>query len=80
VKDPASPPIASRCDPEPSGATPACSRPDFKRQILQAFNDGMAPRLDTTFGTVNADVLERFTPGFKRANFVDVIQNSDWPE
>jgi HD superfamily phosphodiesterase len=55
-------------------------RPDFKRQILQAFNDGMAPRPDTTFGTVNADVLERFVPGFKRGNFVDVIQNSDWPE
>src|ERR1700749_3810109 len=41
-------------------------RPAFKRRILQAFNDGMAPRPDTTFGTVNADVLERFVPGFQR--------------
>jgi hypothetical protein len=55
-------------------------RPDFKRHILQAFTDGMAPRLDSTFGTVNADVLQRFDPGFKRANFVDIIENSDWPE
>src|ERR1700750_2470278 len=40
-------------------------RPDFKRQILQAFTDGMAPRPDTTFGTVNADVLEGNGPGFR---------------
>ncbi len=55
-------------------------RPDFKRRILQAFTDGMAPRPDTTFGSVNADVLEHFVPGFKRGNFVDIIENSDWPE
>ena len=40
----------------------------------------MAPRPDSTFGTVNADVLQRFVPGFKRANFVDIIENSDWPQ
>ena len=55
-------------------------RPDFKRQILQAFTDGMAPMPDTTFGTVNADVLERFAPGYQRGNFVDIIEKSDWPE
>jgi hypothetical protein len=55
-------------------------RLDFKRNILHAFNEGMAPRPDTTFGTVNADVLERFVPGFQRANFVDIIEGSDWPE
>ena len=55
-------------------------RPDFKRQILQAFTDGMAPRPGTTFGTVNADVLQRFAPGFQRGNFVDIIEASDWPE
>jgi HD superfamily phosphodiesterase len=67
-------------DADRAAVTALHPRPDFKRQILQAFNDGMAPRPDTTFGTVNADVLERFVPGFKRANFVDVIQDSDWPE
>jgi hypothetical protein len=35
---------------------------------------------DTAFGNVNADVLERFVPGFKRGNFVDIIERSDWPE
>ena len=55
-------------------------RPDFKHQILQVFTQGMAPKPETTFGTVNADVLERFVPGYQRANFVDIIENSDWPE
>jgi len=55
-------------------------RPDFKRRILEAFTQGIAPRPETTFGNVKADVLERFVPGFKRGNFVDVIQNSEWPE
>jgi hypothetical protein len=55
-------------------------RPDFKRQILQAFTAGMADRPETTFGTVNADVLEHFAPGFGRADFVDVIETSPWPE
>ncbi|WP_327287392.1 HD domain-containing protein [Streptomyces sp. NBC_01198] len=60
--------------------TAAHPRPDFKRQILQAFTDGFAHRPDTTFGTVNADVLEHFVPGFRHTDFVDVIENSSWPE
>lgn len=55
-------------------------RPDFKRRILRAFTDGIAPKPDTTFGNVKADVLDRFTPGYRRANFVDIIEDSDWPE
>ncbi|MGW5231230.1 HD domain-containing protein [Streptomyces nodosus] len=55
-------------------------RPDFKRQILKAFTDGIAHRPRTTFGNVKADVLERYVPGFERENFVDVILESDWPE
>jgi hypothetical protein len=55
-------------------------RPDFKRRILQAFTEGNAPKPETTFGNVNADVLARFVPGFQRANFVDIIENSAWPE
>jgi hypothetical protein len=55
-------------------------RPDFKRSILRAFTDGIAPKPETTFGNVKADVLERFVPGFTRGNFVDVIENSAWPE
>jgi hypothetical protein len=55
-------------------------RPDFKSQILQAFTDGFQERPDTTFGTVNSDVLEHFVPNFHRIDFVDVIKNSAWPE
>src|ERR1700759_2991751 len=55
-------------------------RPRFKRRILQAFTDGIAPKPETTFGNVKADVLERYAPGFQRGNFVDIILNSDWPE
>src|SRR3954468_21347400 len=55
-------------------------RPDFKHKILQAFTEGIAPRPETTFGNVKADVLERYVPGFQRGNFVDVILDSDWPE
>jgi hypothetical protein len=55
-------------------------RPDFKRAILQAFTDGIAPKPETTFGNVKADVLERFVTGYQRGNFVDVIQDSAWPE
>jgi HD domain len=55
-------------------------RPEFKHRILRAFTDGIAPRPQTTFGNVKADVLERFVPGYQRVNFVDIIENSDWPE
>jgi hypothetical protein len=55
-------------------------RPDFKRNILQAFTEGIAPKPETAFGNVKADVLERFVPGYQRANFVDMIEKSAWPE
>src|SRR5271154_1445142 len=55
-------------------------RPDFKREILAAFNDGMRHRPQSTFGACNADVLERFDPTFTRDNFVDNILGNSWPE
>jgi hypothetical protein len=58
--------------------TGAHPRPDFKRQILAAFTHGFADRPDTTFGTVNADVLAHFVPGFVRTDFVQVIQDNAW--
>jgi HD superfamily phosphodiesterase len=60
--------------------TDAHPRPDFKARILQAFTEGNVHRPQTTFGNVNADVLERFSSSFERMNFVDIIQNSAWPE
>jgi hypothetical protein len=65
---------------EIGSVTAAHPRPDFKRQILQAFKEGFEHRPDTTFGTVNADVLEHFVPGFRHTDFVEVIENSPWPE
>jgi hypothetical protein len=67
-------------DDDRAAITALHPRPDFKRRILQAFTEGIAPRPETTFGNVKADVLERFVPGFKRGNFVDVIEGSDWAE
>ncbi len=55
-------------------------RPNFKNEILQAFTEGFKYRPKTTFGTVNADVLEHFLPGFHHTDFVEVIKNSAWPE
>jgi HD domain len=67
-------------DADRAAITALHPRPDFKRRILRAFTDGIAPRPDTTFGNVKADVLERFVPGYQRASFVDIIEMSDWPD
>ncbi|NLU68762.1 HD domain-containing protein [Streptomyces sp. HNM0574] len=63
-----------------SAIVAAHPRPDFKRRILGAFTEGIAPKPETTFGNVKADVLEHFVPGFVRGDFVRTIENSDWPE
>jgi hypothetical protein len=60
--------------------TAAHPRPDFKNRILVAFNDGMKHRPDSTFGTMNADVLRHFDPDLKPRNMVEAIRNSPWPE
>lgn len=60
--------------------TEAHQRPDFKQGILRAFADGMRDRPDTTFGTMNDDVLAHCQPGFTRRDFVEVILGSAWPE
>ncbi len=55
-------------------------RPDFKNRILAAFTDGIKDRPATAFGNIKADVLAHYVPGFRRADFVEVVKNSDWPE
>ncbi|UXA09260.1 HD domain-containing protein [Mycobacterium sp. SMC-2] len=60
--------------------TAAHPRPDFKNRILAAFNEGIKHRPQTTFGTMNADVLAHFDPTFERGNMVDLIFGSSWPE
>jgi hypothetical protein len=54
-------------------------RPDnFKEEIIQAFYDGFKDKPDSTFGTVNADVIADKEPNFKPTNFCSVIRNSQW--
>ncbi|MFJ6349166.1 HD domain-containing protein [Streptomyces sp. NPDC092046] len=54
-------------------------RPDFKNRILAAFAEGIAPKPETTFGNVKADVLRHFVPGFEPGDFVTTIRTSAWP-
>jgi hypothetical protein len=63
-----------------AAVTAAHPRPQFKQRILSAFNDGMKYRPQTTFGTMNADVLAHFDPTFAGVDFVDKILNNSWPE
>jgi hypothetical protein len=51
----------------------------FKEDIIQTFYDGMKQRPETTYGTVNADVLADKDPDFERGNFCSVIRGSRWP-
>ncbi|WP_030925976.1 HD domain-containing protein [Streptomyces sp. NRRL B-24720] len=54
-------------------------RGDFKNEFLQACVDGLGHRPETTNGTVNADVLEHFVPGFRRTTTVERIIGAPWP-
>ena len=66
-------------DAEREAVVHAHPRPThFKEDIIQAFYDGMKHRPDTTFGTVNDDVLADKDPYFARINFCSVIRGSAW--
>ncbi|WP_193044721.1 HD domain-containing protein [Mycolicibacterium baixiangningiae] len=54
-------------------------RVDFKAGILRAFHNGMKRRPDTTFGTMNDDVLAHFDPSFARTDFVSLITRNVLP-
>ncbi|WP_435269979.1 HD domain-containing protein [Streptomyces sp. 1222.5] len=54
-------------------------RGDFKGEFLQTFVEGLRNRPDTTYGTVNADVLEHFVPGFHRTSMVERVIHAPWP-
>jgi hypothetical protein len=65
-------------DADRAAITALHPRPEFKQQILQAFTEGIAPKPETTFGNVKADVLADKDPHFARGNFCSVIRNSAW--
>ena len=52
--------------------------PGFKEQIIETFAQGMVRRPATTFGTVNADVLERYDANYRRKNFCGLILGAKW--
>ncbi|MFJ4811644.1 hypothetical protein [Streptomyces longwoodensis] len=54
-------------------------RGEFKEEFLQVFVEGLKDRPDTTYGTVNADVLEHFVPGFRRTSMVERVTGAPWP-
>jgi HD domain len=58
----------------------AFPRPNFKHDIVHAFLGGFAHKPCTCFGNVKSDVCERLLPGYRRPNFVDIIENSPWAE
>ncbi|MFJ3224694.1 HD domain-containing protein [Streptomyces sp. NPDC086783] len=54
-------------------------RGDFKTEFPQVFLEGLRDRPDTTYGTVNQDVLEEFVPGFRRTSMIERIMGAAWP-
>jgi hypothetical protein len=58
------------------GVLAAHPRPGFKDGVIEAFATGMRDKPETTFGTMNTDVLEETLPGYVRPNFCDIIRAS----
>lgn len=57
----------------------AYPRTDFADGMLRAYHAGMKDRPQTTFGTMNDDVLAHFDPDFARIDLVDLIRNNPLP-
>jgi len=55
-------------------------RKNFKEDFIQAYFGGFAHKPGTTYGTVNAGICERFIPGYKSPNAVDLIAASPFPD
>jgi hypothetical protein len=53
---------------------------NFKEQIIDAFTQGMIHRPESTFGTVNADVLALKDLTYRRLNFCSLILGSSWDD
>jgi hypothetical protein len=57
----------------------AASRPTCSASAATTWRPRLWPR-SSTFGTVNADVLQRFDDTVTRDNFVDIIRDNPWSE
>lgn len=54
-------------------------RGNFKKEFLNAFLQGLKHRPDTTYGTINSDILAHFIPDFRPSTMVERIVGADWP-
>ena len=52
----------------------------FKEDFIQAYFRGFAHKPGTTYGTVNAGVIERYIPDYKFPNACDLIAASPFPD
>jgi hypothetical protein len=55
-------------------------RKNFKESFIQEYFAGFAHKPATTYGTVNAGVVERFIPGYQTPNACDLIAASPFPD
>jgi len=55
-------------------------RQNFKEEFLKAYFAGFAHKPETTYGTVNVGVCERFIPGFKDLNACELMAASPFPD
>jgi len=59
--------------------TAAHPRGDFKNDFLRTYYDGIRNRPETTYGTMNMDIIEHFDPTFRRPTMVERVLGSAWP-
>ena len=55
-------------------------RKNFREEFLKAYFAGFAHKPETTYGTVNVGVCERFIPGFKNLNACELMAGSPFPD
>jgi hypothetical protein len=55
-------------------------RKNFKQEFLQAYFAGFAHKPQTTYGTVNVGLCERFIPGFQNLNAAELMAASPFPD
>jgi hypothetical protein len=55
-------------------------RRNFKEEFLKAYFAGFAHKPETTYGTVNVGVCERFIPGFKNLDASELMAGSPFPD
>ncbi|SMF05058.1 HD domain-containing protein [Trinickia caryophylli] len=51
---------------------------EFKHEILEVYARGMERRPETAFGSINADILDRCDPNYRRINFCGLVLGSRW--